>query len=134
VPPRAPDGSLAAALASGVRERLFGLVDDALAPLAPERMAVHPLEAWERWLALRAVLERVEQQVGPGALMALWHGGVRNVVWNWACAVFNRHGARAGWATHAMFAWLADRAEALDDVPTTLINRENARIALRLAS
>jgi hypothetical protein len=33
-----------------------------------------------------------------------------------------------------MFAWVADRAEYLGDLSTTLINRENARIAAHAAS
>jgi len=32
-----------------------------------------------------------------------------------------------------MFTWVADRAEILGDVPTTLLNRENARSALAVA-
>jgi hypothetical protein len=30
-----------------------------------------------------------------------------------------------------MFAWVADRADFLGDLSTALVNRENARIALR---
>jgi len=136
LPAGSADGSLAAELASRARERLFKEVEAVLVPLDPDRMAppLHPLEAWERWLQLRAVLERVEQQAGRVALTTLWHGGVRNTVWNWTCALFNQHHSRAAWVAHGMFSWVADRAEYLGDLSTTLINRENARIALRAAS
>jgi hypothetical protein len=84
------------------------LVEAALASLEPQALArSHPLETWERWLALLAVLERVEHQARRAVLATLWHAGVRNT---------------------------ADRADYLGDVPTALMNRENARVALRASS
>jgi hypothetical protein len=124
-----PLGAEVAALA---RRRLCDVVEASLASLAADRIArVHPLEAWERWLALRAMLERVEQQAGDVAMTTVWYGGLRNTVWNATCALYNEHGARAAWVAHAMFTWVADRADCLGDLSTALVNRENARIALR---
>jgi hypothetical protein len=126
------DGSLAAALADRARARLFEVVESTLVPLAPDRIArTSPLEAWERWLALRALLDRVEHQAGAVAVTTLWHARVRDAVWNWACALHNQHGARAAWAALGIFTWVADRADGLGDTRTAIINRENARIALR---
>lgn len=135
VPP-VEEGTLGGALAGRVRARLLAVVEAALLPLDPARLppALHPLEAWERWLAVRAALERVEQQAGPLAVTTLWHSGVRNAVWNATCALFDRHRTRAAWVAHAMFAWLADHAECQGDLSTTLINRENARVAHQLAA
>jgi hypothetical protein len=130
--PAVPEGSFGAALAVRARERLFGVVEAALVPLAPERIArTPPLEAWERWLALRALLERVEHQAGAVAATTLWHARVRDAVWNWACALYNQHGTRAAWAALGMFAWVADRADGLGDTRAAIVNRENARIAQR---
>jgi hypothetical protein len=131
--PAAEVPSLAGALAARARERLFQSVHDALAPLG-QPGDTHPLEAWQAWVTLRALLERAEQQGGRAALATLWHAGVRDAIWNSTCALFDRHGARAAWAAHAMFAWLADRAEVLGDLAAVEINRENARVALRSAS
>jgi hypothetical protein len=131
---RLPPGNdtLGGQVAALARRRLCEVVESALASLAGDRMTrVHPLEAWERWLALRVLLERVEHQAGDGALSTLWHGGLRNTVWNATCSLYNEHGARAAWVAYAMFAWLADRADCLGDLATSLVNRENARIAQR---
>ncbi|HXU81917.1 MAG TPA: hypothetical protein VN914_11010, partial [Polyangia bacterium] len=131
LPSAAPD-TLAGQVAGLARRRLCEVVEAALAGLGADRIArVHPLEAWERWLALRALLERVEHQAGDVALTTLWHGGLRNTLWNATCALFNEHGGRAAWVAHAMFVWVADRADCLGDMSTALVNRENARIALR---
>ena len=130
--PPADGDTLAGQVAALARRRLCEVVEAALAGLATDRIErVHPLEAWERWLALRALLERVEQQAGDVALTTLWHGGLRNTIWNATCALYNEHGGRAAWVAHAMFVWVADRADCLGDVSTALVNRENARIALR---
>ena len=108
-------------------------MEAALTPLTPERIArTPPLEAWERWLALRALLERVEHQAGAVAATTLWHAGVRDTVWNWSCALYNQHGLRAAWAALGMFTWVADRADCVGDTTAALINRENARIAAHL--
>ena len=131
--PAAREGSLAAALARRVRERLFQIVERALEPLDPGRLPP-PLEAWERWLALSALLDRIEEQAGRVTVTTLWHGGVRDAIWNATCALHNRHGARAAWVSHAMFTAVADRADYLGDLPAALVNRENARVALRAAS
>jgi hypothetical protein len=126
------DDTLGGQVAALARRRLCEVVEAALASLATDRLArAHPLEAWERWLSLRALLERVEQQAGDVALTTLWHGGLRNTVWNATCALYNEHGARAAWVAQSMFAWVADRADCLGDLSTALVNRENARIALR---
>jgi hypothetical protein len=142
-------GSLAGELGNRLRDKLFRRVEEALAALGGAgggggsggggsggdgaEPAAHPLGAWERWLALRAALERVEEHAGPVALTTLWYGGVRNAVWNWTCTLFNADRARTAWVAHAMFSWVADRAELLGDVATMITNRENARVALAAA-
>lgn len=87
------------------------------------------LVPWERWLALRAALDRLGQH-DAAALSAVWNGRAAATVWNWTCAVFDRHPQRAGWVAHAMYQWLADQAEQVGDLRTAVVNRENARIAL----
>src|SRR6185369_4943157 len=132
--PAPPQSSpLGADLAGRVRDRLFADVAAALAPLAPDGRDAgrSPLAAWERWLVLGAALDRVERQAGRVALTTLWHGGVRDAVWNETCALVGEHHARAAWVAHIMFAWVADRADYLGDLSATLTNRENARVALR---
>jgi hypothetical protein len=131
--PAPSDESLAAALATRARDRLFALVSAALRPLDPETISQSPLAVWEDWLALRALLERIEEQAGPVALTSLWHGGVRDTVWNATCALFNQQRERAAWVAHGMFSWVADRADCLGDLSTALLNRENARVAFRVA-
>ena len=121
-----------AELASRVRQRQLDDVRDALRPLDPDA-ASHPLEAWERWLALRAVLERIDQHAGRAASAALWYGNVRDPLWRWSCALFHEHGARAGWVAVAVFDWVANRAEYVGDMVAMLANRENARAALAVA-
>jgi hypothetical protein len=117
-----------AELASHVRQRQLDDVRDALRPLDPDA-AAQPLEAWERWLALRAVLERIDQHAGRAAAAALWYGNVRDPLWRWSCALFHEHGARAGWVAVAVFDWVANRAEYVGDMVAMLANRENARAA-----
>jgi len=121
-----------AELASRVRQRQLDDVRDALRPLDPDA-ASHPLEAWERWLALRAVLERIDQHAGRAASAALWYGNVRDPLWRWSCALFHQHGAAAGWVAVAVFDWVANRAEYVGDMVAMLANRENARAALAVA-
>jgi hypothetical protein len=118
-------------VAAGVRERLCRQVEHALDGVSPERYApaIHPLEAWQRWLALRAALDRLGAH-DSAALFALWNGRVAATAWNFTCAVFNHHPRRAGWVAHGMYQWLAEQAELQGDLRTAVINRENARIAL----
>ena len=134
------DGAIATArsddfddeLASRVRQRQLDDVRDALRPLDPDA-ASQPLEAWERWLALRAVLERIDQHAGRAASAALWYGNVRDPLWRWSCALFHQHGPRAGWVAVAIFDWVANRAEYVGDMVAMLANRENARAASAIA-
>jgi hypothetical protein len=121
-----------AELASRVRQRQLDDVRDALRPLDPDA-ASQPLEAWERWLALRAVLERIDQHAGRAASAALWYGNVRDPLWRWSCALFHQHGPRAGWVALAIFDWVANRAEYVGDMVAMLANRENARAASAIA-
>ncbi len=129
------DGPVTSALRAEVRARLLDGVAAALAPLGDGRRAPpgNVLAAWERWLAVRAALDRAEAVAGPRALTALWYGGVRDAVWSWSCALYRDRRARSGWAAHMMFSWIADRAELYGDFPATLLNRENARNALAVA-
>lgn len=118
-------------VSSGLRDHLCRQVDAALAAVDPAAYLpdIHPLEAWERWLVLRAALDRLGQHDGT-ALLAVWNGRAAATVWNWTCAVFDCHPQRAGWVAHAMYQWLADQAEQVGDLRTAVVNRENARIAL----
>jgi len=126
------DDDFDAELASRVRQRQLDDVRDALRPLDPDA-ASQPLEAWERWLALRAVLERIDQRAGRAASAALWYGNVRDPLWRWSCALFHQHGPRAGWVAVAIFDWVANRAEYVGDMVAMLANRENARAASAIA-
>jgi hypothetical protein len=116
---------------AGLREHLCQQVEVALASINPEdyRASIHPLEAWERWLTLRAAVDRLAMH-DSGALFALWNGRVAATAWNWTCAVFNCQPKRAAWVAHVMYQWLADQAEVMGDMRTAVMNRENARIAL----
>jgi hypothetical protein len=131
-PARAAVHALGETLASRARERQLGLIQEALPALDADAVgpSLHPLEAWERWLTLRAAWERAEQTGGRAALAALWRGGVRDRLWGYCCALSHQHGARAAWAVLVMFDWLADRAEYVGDLVAVLANRENARLAL----
>jgi hypothetical protein len=133
-----PPASLRAAspfvreLAGRIRERLVERAQAAVAPLNPRTLGSPPaaLDAWERWLVLRAALDDVELHAGLPGLAPLWYGGVRDAVWGSSSALLAEPRGRSAWAAHMMFAWVADRAEVLGDFPTTLANRENARSAL----
>jgi hypothetical protein len=121
-----------------VKEQLFEAVHAALRGLADQRetAAIDGLGAWERWLLLRSALDRLEARAGEQATSALWYSDVRNTVWGFACTLLNtrdRHQERAAWGAHMIFAWLAQRAECLNDVQAMLLNRENARMAQRAA-
>ena len=136
--PRTAASPFVEALASRARERPSALIKAAFAPLAahdPDRpgSSLHPLEAWERWLALRAAWERGEQSAGRAALATLWRASVRDGLWSTCCAISHQHGARASWAVLVMFDWMADRAEYVGDLVAVLANRENARLALASA-
>jgi hypothetical protein len=131
--PRAQAGTaIAEALAARARERQIALIQETLPALDADGVgpSLHPLEAWERWLELRAAWERAEQAGGRAALASLWRGSVRDRLWAYCCALSHQHGARAAWAVLVMFEWLADRAEYVGDLVAVLANRENARIAL----
>jgi len=116
---------------SRAREQQLAGVKAALAALDADHAgpAPQPLEAWQRWLALRSAWERAEQAAARPALAALWRASVRDGLWSYCCALSHQHGARAGWAVFVMFDWLADRAEYVGDLVAVLANRENARIA-----
>jgi len=127
----AAGGAVPRALAHRIRDRMARDVEAALEPMAAvDGARLPPLEAWDRWLTLRSVLDDFERRAGRTALTMLWHGRVRDIVWAWACALFNEQPVRTAWVAHMIFAWLADRAEYIGDLGATLINRENARIAL----
>jgi hypothetical protein len=129
---RVPDGPFGEALAARARERQLDAIKAALAGVDADRVgpALHPLEAWERWLALRTAWECAEQTGSRPALAALWRSSARDSLWSYCCALSHQHGARAAWAAFAMFDWLADRAEYVGDLVAVLANRENARLAL----
>jgi hypothetical protein len=130
--PRTPASAPGETLVSRAREQQLARIKVALAALDADRAgpSPHPLEAWQRWLALRAAWERAEQTAARPALAALWRASVRDGLWSYCCALSHQHGARAGWAVFVMFDWLADRAEYVGDLVAVLANRENARIAL----
>jgi hypothetical protein len=129
---RPPGNSPLATLVSRARERQLVLIQQALPPLDADGVgpSLHPVEAWERWLALREGWERAEQTGGRAALGALWRSSVRDRLWAYCCALSHQHGARAAWVVFAMFDWQADRAEYVGDLVAVLANRENARLAL----
>ena len=125
-------------LANRARERQIARIKGAFAALAAldsdrPGSSLPPLEAWERWLALRAAWERAEQTAGRAALATLWRASVRDGLWSHCCALSHQHGARAAWAVFVMFDWMADRAEYVGDLVAVLANRENARLALASA-
>jgi hypothetical protein len=128
-------GTLVGELETRIRARLVERVDVALSAVDPRRRTPtrNALDAWERWLALGAALEDLERCAGLAALKGLWYGGVRDAVWSFSCTLFDEDRGRSGWVAHMMFTWVADRAEILGDIPTTLLNRENARSALAVA-
>ena len=128
----APAQPVPEALAQRTREQHFLRLKAALAALDADRVgpSLPPLAAWERWLALRAAWERAEQSAGRAALTTLWRTSLRDRLWSYGCALSHVHGARAAWASYAMFDWLADRAEYVGDLVAVLANRENARLAL----
>jgi hypothetical protein len=129
--PRAPADSFCAALVGRARDQQLAAIKTALAALDADRISTaHPLEAWQRWLSLRAAWERAERGAARPALAALWRASARDGLWSYACALSHQHGARAAWAVFTMFDWLADRAEYVGDLVAVLANRENARIAL----
>jgi hypothetical protein len=115
-----------------LKEHLHKAAVAAVKDLAVEQAAaLDVLAAWERWLVLRSSLDRLGTRVGEDAVAMLWHSHVRNSVWSFTCALFDRDHGRAAWAAHMMFSWLAERAECMDDMQAMLLNRENARIAER---
>ena len=127
--------SLVVDLFRSVENQLYREVNKALAPIDSEKTktAVHPLVAWEQWLAVREAVERFEQRAGQDALKVLWYSLIRDRVWRWAYAEWTERGEQSGWAMAMVFDWMADQAEVLGDLPATAINRENARVA-RLAA
>ena len=130
--PRSPGDAWSETIAARARDRQLALIQEALPALDADGVgpSLPPLEAWERWLALRAAWERAAQTGGRAPLAALWRGSVRDRLWGYCCALSHQHGARAAWAALVMFDWLADRAEYVGDLVAVLANRENARIAL----
>jgi hypothetical protein len=130
-PQRAPADALVQTLTARTRERQLREIQQALPGLDADGVgpSLHPLEAWERWLALRAAWERAEQSGARAALATVWRASVRDRLWGYCCALSHQHGGRAGWAVFVMFDWLADRAEYVGDLVAMLANRENARIA-----
>jgi len=123
---------LARTLGERARDQLAAAVDGALRRLVARDATgrLPPLEAWTRWLALRAVVEEVERRAGRTMLTILWHGTLRNAAWRWASTLFNQDPAPTAWMAHMVFAWLADHAERVGDLGGQLTNRENARAAL----
>jgi len=136
--PRTATSPVIETMANRARERQIARIKGAFAALAtldPDRhgSALPPLEAWERWLALRAAWERAEHTASRAALATLWRSSVRDGLWSFCCAISHQHGARAAWAVFVMFDWMADRAEYVGDMVAVLANRENARLALASA-
>ena len=122
-----------AELASRIRQRQLDDVRDALRPLDPDA-ASQPLEAWERWLALRAVLERIDQQRRPrGVGRALVRQRARPALALELRAVPPARRRARRWVAVAIFDWVADRAEYVGDMVGMLANRENARAASAVA-
>jgi hypothetical protein len=128
--------SLAEEVRRRLKEQLFKDVADALDGLEGGTAAgpVDALDAWERWLVLRSALDRLLARAGESASASVWHSDIRNRVWGFASALFDQHQQQAAWVAHIVFAWLAERAECLNDMQAALMNRENARLAQRAAS
>jgi hypothetical protein len=136
--PRTATSPVVETVANRARERQIARIKAAFAALATLDADRHgssppPLEAWERWLALRAAWERAEQTTGRAALATLWRSSVRDGLWSYCCAISHQNGARAAWVVFVMFDWMADRAEYVGDMVAVLANRENARLALASA-
>jgi hypothetical protein len=132
----APGPTLGEETIRRLRERLYQDVAEALRRLTglDDAATIDALDAWERWLVLRAALDRLALRAGEAAVTVLWHSDLRNAVWTFTAAFFDKQRGHSAWAAHMMFAWLAERAECANDVPATFINRENARMAQQAAS
>lgn len=131
-----PGATLAEEILRRLRGRLYQDIAEALRGLGSQCDAatLDPLDAWERWLCLRAALDHLALRAGEAAVTVLWYGELRNAVWGLAAALFDHQREQSAWAAHMMFAWLAERAECANDVPAMFLNRENARMAQRAAS
>ena len=135
--PEISDGpTLAEQVRRRLKEQLCKDVADALAglPPSPSSGSVDALDAWERWLVLRSALDRLSSRAGESVAATLWHSDIRHQVWGFASALFDQHQAETAWVAHVVFAWLAESADCANDMPTALMNRENARIAQRAAA
>ena len=88
-----------------------------------------PLVEWDRWLAFRSVVERLEEAFGGGAVASAWYGGLRLAAWNWPCRVLEAHQAAGAWIAHVMFGWTVAMAERFDDEEAASVNRRNVAAA-----
>lgn len=103
-------------------QALFVLEKDA--PVADEAI----LDLWERWLALREAVARLQSLLGPAELATLWYGGLREDAWNGASRLSNACGNRIAWISIIQFRWVVEIAELLGDEEAMTVNRNNMKL------
>lgn len=103
-------------------QALFVLEKDA--PVADEAI----LDLWERWLALREAVARLQSLLGPTELATLWYGGLREDAWNGASRLSNACGNRIAWISIIQFRWVVEIAELLGDEEAMTVNRNNMKL------
>ena len=128
-----PEG-LSGLMLAEAENRLYGSLEPWVEPYRDGvATKVHyPLAEWDRWLAFRAAIDRLEEALGEEALATSWYGGLRLAAWNWPCRVLNLHQQKAAWICHVMFEWTASLAERIGDEEAASVNRENAAAAARI--
>jgi hypothetical protein len=92
----------------------------------------HPGPEYERWLAFRERVDRLEAAGGLEELRTAWFGGLRLCAWNWPCHLLDLWQGRMAWACVTMFTWTADLAQRLGDEEAERVNRKNVGAARSL--
>lgn len=127
-------GNLSAEMVREARNRLYADLEQWIGAYrgGDKTEIEYPLAEWDRWLAFREGIDRIEEALGADALTTCWYGGARLAAWNWPCRLLNLHQQRAAWICHLMFLWTAGMAERLGDDEAATVNRKNATVALGL--
>ena len=128
---RARPNGLSGLLVAGAENRLYADLEPWVAPYRNGGKAdiKYPLAEWERWIAFRAALDRLQEALGEEAVVTSWYGGLRLAAWNWPCRLLDAHQERAAWACQVMFEWTAALAERIGDEEAAGTNHKNAGIA-----
>jgi hypothetical protein len=126
------EGNVSTDMVREAENRLFADLEQWIEPYRSggETEIGYPLAEWDRWLAFREGIDRVEEALGETALTTCWHGGVRLAAWNWPCRLLSLHEQRAAWVCHLMFLWTARMAERMGDAEAATVNLKNATVAL----